>query len=79
MGIAISDEELPFAEFSLAVRKALAEWELEQLEAIAEAGKKDWRASAWLLERRFPDEYGPPARFRHQRALRVEVAGRLVP
>jgi hypothetical protein len=58
MGIAIPDEDFPFAEFTIAVQKALAEWESEQLQAIAEAGKTDWRASAWLLERRFPQEYG---------------------
>lgn len=23
------------------------------------AGGRDWRAAAWLLETRFPDEYGP--------------------
>ncbi|MGH8544065.1 MAG: hypothetical protein ACREX3_10650 [Gammaproteobacteria bacterium] len=56
--VPMPEEEIPFVEFFLAVQKALAEWELQQLEAIAEAGKKDWRASAWLLERRFPDQYG---------------------
>ena len=32
---------------------------LNGLKASAEA-KQDWRAHAWLLERRFPDRWGPP-------------------
>ena len=31
---------------------------LEQLQSTAQE-KSDWRAFAWLLERKFPNEYGP--------------------
>lgn len=33
---------------------------MELLETIKTAAKdpKEWRAGAWLLERRYPDEYG---------------------
>lgn len=27
---------------------------------VSDAGKKDWRASAWILERRFREEFGKP-------------------
>jgi hypothetical protein len=44
----------PFGAFLLAVNKALADQEVEILEAVQSAGSEDWRALAWLLERRFP-------------------------
>ena len=43
-----------------AVHKGEAECVLAHAEVINKAEKAgDWRASAWLLERRFPKEYGP--------------------
>lgn len=35
-----------------AIRKAVAENEVGHVKNISKAGKDDWRASAWLLERR---------------------------
>jgi len=37
------------------VERAKAEAELMAVKAILEAAKKDWRAAAWFLERRFPE------------------------
>jgi hypothetical protein len=65
-GMAVHKREAPFAELAFSIQRALAEWELKQIQAIAEAGKRDWRAAAWLLERRYPDEYGPPGRLRQR-------------
>jgi len=45
-------------EIEIASNKAEA-YLLSELQASAEA-KQDWRASAWLLERRFPERWGPP-------------------
>jgi len=50
------------AAFALQVDQAMAEGALRALDAIwtaAESG--DWRAAAWLLERRYPEEYGRQA------------------
>ena len=47
-----------FAEFADAVMRARAESEVLHLENIAVAGRKDWRAAAWILEKRFPQAYG---------------------
>lgn len=32
---------------------------------IREAAKREWRAAAWLLEKRFPDEFARPHQFEH--------------
>jgi hypothetical protein len=56
------------AEFSDAVEKALAESEVRDVAVISiAAAQGDWRASAWRLERKFPDKYG--------RRQRVTVSG----
>ena len=49
------------------VEQAEAAGELALLENINEAAKVDWRAAAWWLERRRPEDYG-----RHDR-LAVEM------
>jgi hypothetical protein len=49
--------------FDSRVRRALAEGKATLIERVA-AGQPGWRASAWLLERIHPDEFGPPEMFR---------------
>lgn len=51
-------------EFSKALKEADAEFR-QSLEArIIEASRTDWKAAAWLLERKFPMHYSlSPARF----------------
>lgn|SRR5574343_1246244 len=65
-GIAIStlndwlkDPRPRFVQFSEAVRRANGEAKKELLRRIRDASRKDWRAAAWILERRFADEYMP--------------------
>lgn len=40
------------------LKKAEAEYKVSLREKIEKAGKKDWKALAWLLERLYPQEYG---------------------
>ena len=45
--------EQPFVDFFDAVTRARAQAEPEIVSRIKELGENDWRALAWLLERRF--------------------------
>lgn len=47
-----------YRDFYDAVMRAEAESELRHLMLISKAAPTDWRASAWLLERRWPNRYG---------------------
>ncbi|MBD2076215.1 hypothetical protein H6F86_20510 [Phormidium sp. FACHB-592] len=46
-----------FRDFYSAVTNAIAQAEISTAAHIKGAGKDDWRASAWLLERRHPDRW----------------------
>jgi hypothetical protein len=50
-----------YVEFLKAVREAQAESETKLLSLVNNAGRKDWRAAAWRLERMKPKRYGPGA------------------
>lgn len=45
------------AGFAAAVRKSEAKVRLLLMKGIKDAGQKQWQALAWLLERRWPDEF----------------------
>lgn len=45
-------------EFGKSLRQAEPGQELQHLTLIKDAAKKYWKASAWLLERKYPDRYG---------------------
>jgi len=49
----------PFRAFFADVQQAIAASEEVLAAKVAAAGDRDWRAAAWLLERRFPDGYAP--------------------
>lgn len=53
--------DAPYREFRLAVEQAEAEAELRDVGLIAKAGKHDWRAVAWRLERRHRERWGRAA------------------
>lgn len=44
-------------DFLLALRKAAAEPEVEDMSVIKAAAYSDWRAAAWRLEHRYPQRY----------------------
>lgn len=50
-----------FREFRRQVRRAEADAAFTVVGRIMEAAKKDWRAAAWFLSRRFPEEWGDQA------------------
>lgn len=49
--------EAIYAEFNDAVKKAMAESESKAIQQIAFAGRQQWQALAWYLERRFPERW----------------------
>lgn len=42
---------------AVALKKAEAEFERVHVQNITMHGAKDWKASAWLMERKFPERY----------------------
>lgn len=46
-----------FVDFKYTINEKLASYEIDLLSTIKDAGNKDWRAPAFLLERRFSDRY----------------------
>jgi len=57
-----------FREFFEDVQRAIAQSESTLLRRITEASRSDWRAAAWILERRFSERWSATARVN----LRVE-------
>lgn len=47
----------PYASLEADVQQAEAEQEINYVARIAEAGQKDWKANAWLLERSKPQRW----------------------
>ena len=50
------------AKFNREMHQALADAELDLVEHVRIAGHEKWQAAAWLLERRYPDRWGPKLR-----------------
>lgn len=46
-----------YAEFAEDVNRAVARSEMNLLEGIRRAAETDWKAAAWILERRFPQHW----------------------
>ena len=54
------------SDFRAAIKKSYAEFEFKALSEIEDQGKKDWRAIAWILERRYPDGWSKNRTFKVQ-------------
>ena len=54
----MKDTRPRFVKFSEAVTRANGRARAELVRDIRKHGRKDWRALAWILERRFKPEYG---------------------
>jgi hypothetical protein len=50
--------EAIYVEFCNAIKKALAEGEIFDLDIIKKASEKNWQAAAWRRERRNPERWG---------------------
>ena len=48
----------PYMEFYLAVNRACAESEADDVKTISEAAETQWQAAAWRLERKFKGRWG---------------------
>ena len=67
-----NDVQSVFSEFCEAIKRAKAESEAIDLDLIADAaGKGNWQAAAWRLERRFPTKWGK------QEKLQLEHSGKI--
>ena len=53
--------------------RALAIAESRLLDSIREAGRDDWRASAWILERRYPETWSKRSELQAGGSLEVVV------
>src|SRR3990167_7421744 len=58
-------DENPFLQFLQSIKKAVPKRKRKHLCNIARASRRTWQASAWLLERQHPDEFGQRARLEH--------------
>ena len=58
--------EGPFVGFVASLKKANCEAYQKALASIVKAGEKQWQASAWFLERRYPDEFSKRSRVAHE-------------
>lgn len=50
----------PYKSLAQLIDEAVEHWHESRVKTIEDAGDKDYRASQWLLERRFRDQYGDP-------------------
>lgn len=55
-----------FREFCEDTHRAIAESEVILLNRISESSKRDWRAAAWILERRFSQNWSASAKIQLQ-------------
>lgn len=60
-------------ELQLQISQAIAKAEAALLATIRTAGKTDWRASAWILERRYSDTWGKRAEVQAAGSLEVVI------
>ena len=71
--------EQSYVLFVDAVEEAAARAEVRTAALIAKAAETDWRAAAWLLERRDPETFGPPRqRLEHATVTADELLSELL-
>lgn len=61
----IRKDEQKYVEFSDAIKEAEASAEMRDVTLIAKAAEDQWQASAWRLERKFPQRWGRKEQLEH--------------
>lgn len=59
-GETLTDHQQTLVEFLEGIHSTYTAVEVQSLAQIRAAGQKEWRAAAWIVERRNPQEWGPP-------------------
>ena len=62
-----------YAGFARACDLAIANYDLKKIGQISKSGELDWRAAAWELERRRPDEYGTEKKLIQEMTRTIDV------
>lgn len=62
-----------YADFAEDVQKAVSKGEISAIAAIRAATKEDWRAAAWMLERRHSDRWASTQKIQLQVERQVEA------
>lgn len=65
-------EDAIYAAFSADLDKAEAASESRQIAALTQAAAKDWRAAAWLLEKKYPKRWGSRVEVQHSGSVSLE-------
>ena len=60
------------------LEKAEAEAEAKAIKEIQNAGKKNWQAWAWFLERRYPHKYGKVVQAQNDNNLEIEFDYKII-
>jgi transposase len=63
-----------YRDFADQIEQALGRMQLQKLGLIDKATTKEWTAAAWILERRFPDQFGRRTRIDGQVQVQAIVA-----
>lgn len=61
-------------EFSEAITRARAKGKLGLHQRVVSATTEDWRAGAWLLSHRYPDEYAETTQLRHEGGMEIKIS-----
>jgi hypothetical protein len=61
----VSPGRHPYARLASEIYAAFDQFKVTLLGSIQQHGKENWQAHAWLLERKFPDEFGRRQRIEH--------------
>jgi len=70
----LEGNETIYSEFLASIKKAEEKFKAWNIQQIMNAGKKPqyWHANAWLLERKYPDEFGKKEKQEHSGKIKIE-------